>query len=479
MRAAAPQNQLALIRRVPGQPESSSMRSNAHWTEPKPGKAPQRKTLAIAAPAAPVQEPPEPKQGGFISAMPQPVQMPMPGPGGVPLESIPGTPHPAAKPTWEASIRPTETQPELAEFVDVTATPGSAQSNPPSARAIPLATFPPIITILKPDWAAPLAQANLGLEVAEAIEGMLAPQPLEYSIDMNVAAPPAILAAMQVSIPEVLTAAPVVAVYPSLPALPIDPVRFAPAFDVQVEMRSQHLPFRFDSTPFAAPDFEILEPAETPRPKLKLRPRPTLKHTEQEHVLDPPPITLKRKAAASSPALQMGTIGEIAALVNPVKSIFPKWASPAERGMVADPFDPPAPATVMPRSAALSFRPENRVETASPAVADPHAPEERPFQEQFDKRPSSLKVKLAAMAAAVPPAPPAAEAPQPTEPSFISGPPPERKPVERSLAAPPPRLAVTPNRRTIPIPSILEVPIDSTGEENKSLWGALRKYLKK
>jgi hypothetical protein len=267
----------------------------------------------------------------------------------------------------------------------------------------------------------------------------------------------------------------VVLAYPSLPRIEIDPLRFAPSFEAEVEMRSQFLPFQFDFTAFLAPDFDILEPSDTPAAGLKVRPRAPLKRTDQEHVLDPPAPPMqpvRRRSAASAQALEMGMIGEIAALANPVNSLYPRSATPSETKptevpVEADALLPQPPAVVMPRSV-IGFRASEKA--APVAVSD----------EQDDKRPSTLKVKLAAMATAMPPPAPAAEPPKPA--ARQTGTPnrvPERKPVERSTIQPQPaRIMSTPRRRTVPIPSILELPQDP-GEEQKSLWGALRKYLGK
>ena len=266
---------------------------------------------------------------------------------------------------------------------------------------------------------------------------------------------------------------PVVPVYPSLPPVPIDPLEFAPRLAASVETRSQFLPLHFDFTAFPAPDFDILEPAGTPAPRLKVRPRTVLKRTEQEHSLDPPEPLLqpfRKRGNAPGPALEMGMIGEIAALANPL-TLFPRLATPAETKPEEPPVQanavlPQPPPMVMPHSA-IDFRTNER--TAPVAISD----------DQDDKRPSTLKVKLAAMTSPIPPSTPVPESPKPAARQGLTNRIPERKPVERSTAQQAaPRVMSAGRRRTVPIPSILEPPPDPDGE-HRSLWGALRKYLGK
>jgi hypothetical protein len=462
LRAAAPQNQLALIRRVPGEPEAPSIRSNAHWIEPKPSRPLLRKPLALPAPAAPP-EPPAPKQAEFIKDMPQPVQPDLSAPDAAHLQ-----PRPAATakslPVWDPPVAPIEERDlELGAFLPGTSLPEPVQSAPAPIGSADLNAVPVTIESVKPAWNPPPAQAQIQLPGGEQMQGVQAPLPYAPIFENDTTSPSAVYPVPAVTIPAVVTPAPVLAVYPSQPAVEIDPLRFAPGFEVQVETRSQGLPFRFDFTAFIAPDFDVLEPGETPPPQMKLKKRQMLKRTEQEHALDPPVETIRRKAAASAQAFDMGTIGEIAALVIPVKSLQPKLAKPAERRLDENPFVPNPPATVLPRSAVLPFRPEER---AKPATA---------ADDLDDKRPSALKVKLAAMAT-LPPPPPTPEPPKPDLRPSVT---PVRQPAERSTTAqPPPLFTVPPRRRTVQLPSIIDPPLEN-GDEQKSLWGALRRYLGK
>jgi hypothetical protein len=470
LRAAIPQNQLALSRRGPGDPEGPTIRSNAHWIEPKPGRGQQRKTLAIAAPEGQVQ--PDPKESDFIKELPSPAQP-------SPLGAHAVEPHPAEvavaaqNPEWTPPVAPAAVDPVEGGLVPSTALPEAARPAPANFDAIAPEAISSVVTTTKPDWNPPLA--HMEVPAASHVESP-PPIPHEHPVGTDIPAPPVSEMPMPPrSLPPVAPPQSVAPTYPSLPRIEIDSLRFAPGFTAEVEMRSQFLPFHFDFTAFPAPDLDILESTGTPAPRLKDRPRATLKRTEQEHVLDPPVSPMqpvRRRSATPAQALEMGMIGEIAALANPVTSLYPRSATPSETKpteapVEADALLPQPPAVVMPRSV-IGFR---ATEKAAPvAVSD----------EQDDKRPSTLKVKLAAMANAMPPPAPAAESPKP--PGRQTVPPnriPERKPVERSTVQPQPaRIMSTPRRRTVPVPSILELPQDP-GEEQKSLWGALRRYLGK
>ena len=470
LRAAAPQNQLALSRRGPGDPEGPTIRSNAHWIEPKPGRGQTRKTLALAAPESQVQ--PDPKESDFIKEMPSPAQP-------SPLDAEAVELHPAEmavaaqNPEWTPPMVLAAADPSEGELVPSTALPEAAQPAAANCDAIAPDAISSVAKTRKPDWNPPLAQMEV--PAASHVESP-PPLPQEHPSLTEIPAPPVFeMKTPPQSLPPMTPPQSVVLAYPSLPRIEIDPLRFAPSFEAEVEMRSQFLPFQFDFTAFLAPDFDILEPSDTPAAGLKVRPRAPLKRTDQEHVLDPPAPPMqpvRRRSAASAQALEMGMIGEIAALANPVNSLYPRSATPSETKptevpVEADALLPQPPAVVMPRSV-IGFRASEKA--APVAVSD----------EQDDKRPSTLKVKLAAMATAMPPPAPAAEPPKPA--ARQTGTPnrvPERKPVERSTIQPQPaRIMSTPRRRTVPIPSILELPQDP-GEEQKSLWGALRKYLGK
>jgi hypothetical protein len=479
LRAAAPQNQLALIRKVPGEIEPPSIRSNAHWMEPKPwtdqkpSRPPQRKPLAIAAPAAPSPpaEPVAPKsaipnEGGFIEEMPKPAAPAVSMPEVPHLESC-STPPTHMMPTWEPPVAPMEEPaPDLAGFVPLPE-PEPAESS--LAQAGPIAPDPIHAAIdgVHPKW--PLATTSeTQLPPGQTTQGYVPPQPREPIFANDATVPPTAGPTPHPSIPAVTAAASVIPLYPSLPAVEIDPLRFAPSFEVQVELRSQGLPFRFDFTPFTAPDFDILESGQTSPPQLKGRKRQTQKRTEPAQVLDPPPAdTIRRKAATSPQALGIGTIGEIAALVTPVKSLQQNQAVPAEGKLAAGSFLPHPPATVLPLSSALSFPSE---EPGKPTPVS---------NDSDDKRPSTLKVKLAAMAP-LPPPTTTTEAPKlEMRPPVQIGLPPERKPAERSAVQPQSLFGVPPRRKTVPVPSILDPRTEGAGEEQKSLWAALRKYLGK
>jgi hypothetical protein len=462
LRAAAPQNQLALIRRVPGeqQPEAPSIRSNAHWIDPKPSRPAQRRPLAIAAPAAaaPPAEPPAPKEGGFIQEMAKPAKPALPPDPDRPFERHASL-VPTAMPAWDPPIaRLEEAVPEWGRHLESTM-PAPARLAPEqdlSASSIPVAAA---IESVKPQWNPPLSHAQVQLPAAEAIAGAVAPVARPTAAAEGVFVEPEVgVTGVQPRLPAVIAWQSPFAAYPPLPAVAIDPLRFAPAFEVQVELWSQGLDFSFEYTAFPAPDFDILEPGETPAPEMRLRKRPTIERTEPAHVLDPPVEIVRRKAAGSPQALGLGTIGEIAAVVTPVKSLQPAAVAPPDR-QVSDPFLTHPPATMVPRSAALGFRPEE--------------------QDRDDKRPSALKMKLAAMATLPPTDHPPLEPPPIAEskPAVPASRLPERKPVERSAPKPPP-LSSPPRRRTVPIPSILDPQTDA-GEEQKSLWSALRKYLGK
>lgn len=518
LRAAAPQNQLALIRKGAGEPSGPTIRSNAHWIESKAGKAQPRTSSGAGAPA-PAAERPDPKQAGFISSMPGPVQPAQPEPPANSLDPVTSG-IPTSQPEWNAVLVPLD--PPLAGVLDATLFPRTAESKPllpaaspgdlalitpviqsaqlewnppvtptqlpqgapveaglfplasspakaqpdfPVAGSSDLVAIPAAIASLKPEWNPPVAANKLS--AAGYVESTILPQPHEHAAPTDISVPPQVeMTTLDPSVPSVVSAPPPLAAYASLPAIQIDPIRFAPAVDGQVEARSQFLPLRFDFTAYSAPDFGILEPPETPLAHLKVRPHVAPKRTEQAHALDPPlePVQPARRRAAQ--VLEMGVIGEIAALANPALSFYPKLATPADTRIQADELHPKPPATVMPRSASLAFRPNDKVSSA--AVSD----------DQDDKRPSTLKVKLAAMA---PPITPPSPKPEPAKPgpraAVAPGRAPERKPVERSATAEPARILPTPRRRTVAIPSILELP--DPGEEHKSLWGALRKYLGK
>jgi hypothetical protein len=311
--------------------------------------------------------------------------------------------------------------------------------------------------------------APLVLPPAAQLQSSVVPRPRDYEIKTDFPVPGAVDMTLQrFDIPPVVPPPPARLSYPSQPAVEIEPLRFAPGFDAQVEALSQFLPFRFDFAAFRAPDFDILEPAEEPPSQLKVRPRLALKRTEQEHVLDPPTEEvqpIRRKGAAVANLMELAAIGEIGALANPMTPLYPKSAAPSETAVQPDSVRLQPPSTIMPRSSVLGFR-ENEAVTTGPAVDDPD-----------DKRPSALKLKLAAMAPALTPT---ATVPEPPKAAARAAAPAsrnlERKPIERATA-PPPAIAV-PRRRTVPIPSILEPP-DPDGDDHKSLWGALRKYLGK
>lgn len=144
-------------------------------------------------------------------------------------------------------------------------------------------------------------------------------------------------------------------------------------------------------------------------------------------------------------------------------------APPVESPRRAAPAPGPVMVPATPASAKRLF------ETTPFAQEEPSGPAASASTES--RRPSSMKLKVAAMTAAPPPVPVASSAPRPYEngrmnsaaasPAVING----RAPASRAEAE------SRATRRTIPIPSILE-PMPPQKEESRSIWSSLKRYIK-
>ena len=187
LRAAAPQNQLALIRRGPGEPEGPTIRSNAHWIEPKPSRSQQGRKALSSAPPEPAQ--PDPKPCEFISGMPAPAQpAPLERPTcGVDPAGAAIPPHP---PEWSPSGITSELP--AAAPVHCTLLPGTAVPEPAklihsAAGATPPDALQLPIESRKPDWNPPVATTEV--PAAGHVEAGAAPLPREYQITTDIPVP--------------------------------------------------------------------------------------------------------------------------------------------------------------------------------------------------------------------------------------------------------------------------------------------------
>ncbi len=253
-----------------------------------------------------------------------------------------------------------------------------------------------------------------------------------------------------------------------LPPVDIDPRQFAPRFDVKPQKHVKSELFRFDCVIIEAPEPEFIEKFSEPatvQDQLAVPESQPDRHIDLVMEADIP-----EKLEELSTEYQ--TSGDLARLADMIRPSIRPAMNPFERmeergGSVVSSAIP----VRVGRSAVVTRRLDMQASSLRGQVDGEY------------RRPSAVKMKLAAMAAAMPPATPASE-PTDQRPGVASVATDEEKVSSESSSPsqradmPVPAPASVSRRRTVPIPSILDADLEDANQEDRSLWGSLRKYLK-